>query len=93
MVLYDVALSCLAFYLAHFTIFYRITEDNSAFPLNYNTYVFFIAMFCVTINVTMLALTGNYKEVWKYANLLNFVKYMISFILSAFVKVVRFVQP
>ncbi|MBO5888669.1 MAG: polysaccharide biosynthesis protein [Clostridia bacterium] len=88
MVLYDVALSCLAFYLAHFTIFYRITEDNSAFPLNYNTYVFFIAMFCVIINVTMLALTGNYKEVWKYANLLNFVKYIFSFILSAVIIIV-----
>ncbi len=88
MVIYDVLFSCLAFYLAHFTIFFRITKDNSVFPLNYNTYVFLIAMFCVAVTVIMLALTGNYKAIWKYANLLNLVKYVFAFILSAIIIIV-----
>ena len=59
MVLYDIAFSTLAFYLAHYIIFFRLTPDNSAYPLNYNYYVFLLAIVSIFINVTMLAVTGN----------------------------------
>lgn len=88
MVLYDILFAGIAFYLAHFTIFYRITEDNSAFPLNYDAYVFFIAIVSVAINVTVLAIMGNYKFIRKYANLIDVFKYLLSFIISAFITII-----
>lgn len=88
MVLYDIIFAAIAFYLAHFTIFFRITEDNSAYPLNYNAYVFLIAVVSVTINVSILALMGNYKFIWKYANLIDVFKYFLSFIISAIVTII-----
>lgn len=85
MVLYDVAFSALSFYLAHYIIFFRLTPDNSAYPLNYNYYVFLLAMVSITINVSMLAVTGNYKMVWKYVGLIDLFKYVFSFFFSAVV--------
>ncbi len=88
MVLYDILFAGIAFYLAHFTIFYRITEDNYAYPLNYNAYVFLIAVVSVAINVSILAVMGNYKFIWKYASLIDFFKYFLSFIISAIVIII-----
>ena len=88
MVLYDILFAGLAFYLAHFTIFYRIAEDNSAYPLNYNTYVFVIAVVSIFINILILFLMGNYKFIWKYANIIDVFKYFLSFIVSAIVIII-----
>ncbi len=83
LVLYDIAFSCIAFYLAHTIVFYRIAPANSAYPLEYHTYVFLIAMASVLINTSMLAIMGNYRVIWKYVGLIDLFKYFLSFIISA----------
>ncbi len=88
LLVYDVLFSCLAYYLAHTILMFRIPPNLSLELANYHKAVFYIATVSILINVSMLALFGNYKIIWKYVNFIDFLRFVSAYAFSSILLVI-----
>ena len=78
----DVLFAILSFWLANKIMFYKITVDNSAYPVEYANSVLIIAAISIFLTIVMLFVMGSYRAIWKYAGIID----LFSFLLAYFYK-------
>lgn len=81
--LLDVGFVVGAFWLARFTMFYKVE-----FPQNYLNFEIPLMLIMVTVPISMLALFDCYNVVWKYAGRVEFLKFIAAYVLSFLVLLV-----
>ncbi len=79
MLLVDVVVAIVAYFLARSIMFFSIPDWT---PKNYVNNELFIAGISVVVLVTMLVIFDCYNSVWKYAGRVEFIKFLIAYIVT-----------
>ena len=77
MLLIDIAVESLAFYLARTIMFFRI---EAAVPNGYAQHELAIAICSVCVLVCMLVIFDCYNSIWKYAGRVEFLKFLLAYL-------------
>ena len=82
----DLAFVVGAFWLARFTMFYKIPDEY--LPTNYRHFEIPLMLIMVTVPISMLALFDSYNVMWRFAGRVEFLKFMASYAVSFIVMLV-----
>ncbi len=75
--LLDIGFVVGAFWLARFSMFYKVS-----FPTNYLNFEIPLMIIMVAVPISLLALFDCYNVVWKYAGRVEFLKFMAAYLVS-----------
>ncbi|MBR2988968.1 MAG: polysaccharide biosynthesis protein [Clostridia bacterium] len=82
LLLIDIAVAGLAFYLARSIMFFKIKIGE---PLGYEQHELAIAISSVVVLVSMLVVFDTYNSIWKYAGRVEFLKFLLAYLVTFFI--------
>ena len=75
----DVMFAVLSFWLANEIMFYKITVDNSVYPVEYANSVLIIGAISIFLTIVMLFVMGSYRAIWKYAGIIDLFSFLLAY--------------